>query len=91
MEVIWNRETKSKFDRVIENLPQFHRTIAEQLIKQKSEQLAKARDSKEVEDKDLIVAFFQEVPPAFKGMLERLLNQLNIDYSQYISQEKRPS
>jgi len=88
MEVIWNEETKSKCDRIIENLPQFHRTIAEQLIKQKSEELAKARDSKEVEDKDLIVAFFQEVPPAFKDMLERLLNQLNIDYSQYISQAK---
>jgi len=88
MEIIWNQETKSKFNRVVENLPQFHRTIAEQLIKQKSEELAKARDSKQVEDKDLIVAFFQEVPPAFKDMLQRLLNQLNIDYSQYVSQEK---
>ena len=88
MEIIWNGETKSKFDRIIENLPQFHRTIAEQLIKRKSEELAEARDSQEVEDKDLVVAFFQEVPPAFKGMLQRLLSQLNIDYSQYISQEK---
>ena len=88
MGVIWNKETKSKFDKIIENLPQFHRTIAEQLIKEKSEQLAVGRDSKEVEDKDLIVAFFQEVPPAFKGMLERLLSQLNVDYSQYINQEK---
>lgn len=88
MGIIWNGETKSKFDRILENLPQFHRTIAEQLIKQKSEELAEARDSKEVEDKDLVVAFFQEVPPAFKGMLQRLLSQLNIDYSQYISQEK---
>lgn len=89
MEIIWNGETKSKFDRIIENLPQFHRTIAEQLIKQKSEELAEARNSQEVEDKDLVVAFFQEVPPAFKGMLQRLLSQLNIDYSQYISQEKQ--
>ena len=88
MEIIWNGETKSKFDRIIENLPQFHRTIAEQLIKRKSEELAEARNSQEVEDKDLVVAFFQEVPPAFKGMLQRLLSQLNIDYSQYISQEK---
>jgi len=88
MGVNWNKETKSKFDKIIENLPQFHRTIAEQLIKEKSEQLAIERDSKEVEDKDLIVAFFQEVPPAFKDMLTRLLSQLNIDYSQYISQEK---
>jgi len=39
-------------------------------------------------DKDLIIAFFQEVPPAFKSMLERLLSQLNIDYSQYLGQGK---
>lgn len=89
MEITWNRETKGKFDRIIENLPQFHRTIAEQLVKQKSEQLAGERDSKEVEDRDLITAFFREVPPAFKGMLERLLNQLNIDYSCYLSPEGR--
>ena len=89
MEIIWNGETKSKFDRITENLQQFHRTIAEQLIKQKSEEFAEARNSQEVEDKDLVVAFFQEVPPAFKGMLQRLLSQLNIDYSQYISQEKQ--
>jgi len=88
MGIIWNAGTEEKFDKIIENLPQFHRTIAEQLIKGKSEELAKGRGSEKVEDKDLIGAFFQEVPPAFKGMLERLLNQLNIDYSQYISQEK---
>ncbi|MDP8290360.1 MAG: DUF2621 family protein [Candidatus Susulua stagnicola] len=88
MGIIWNQETKNKFNNITENLPQFHRTIAEQLIKQKSEELAEARNSKEVEDKDLIIAFFQEVPPAFKSMLERLLSKLGIDYSQYISQEK---
>jgi len=85
MGIIWNQETTNKFNKITENLPQFHRTIAEQLIKQKSEELAQARDSKEVEDKDLIIAFFQEVPPAFKSMLERLLGKLDIDYSQYIN------
>ncbi len=88
MEVVWKEETKIKRDKIIENLPQFHRTIAEQLIKQKSEELAKKRNSQEVEDKDLITAFFQEVPPAFKGMLQRLLTQLNVDYSQYVDQGK---
>ena len=88
MEVIWSEEAKEKFDKIIKNLPQFHRTIAERLIKDKSEELAKKRESGKVEDKDLIMAFFQEVPPAFKDMLERLLNQLNIDYLKYITQDK---
>ncbi len=84
MGIIWNDETKEKFNRIVSNLPQFHRTIAERLIKEKAEELAKGRGSSEVVDKDLIVAFFQEVPPAFKEMLQRLLNQLNIDYRSYI-------
>ncbi len=84
MEIIWSKGAKEKFDKITENLPQFHRTIAQQLIKGKSEELAKGRGSGEVEDEDLITAFFQEVPPAFKEMLQRLLNQLNIDYSKYV-------
>ena len=84
MGIIWSRETKEKFNKITENLPQFHRTIAQKLIKIKSEEIAEARNSEEVEDKDLIVAFFQEVPPAFKEMLQRLLKQLNIDYSKYV-------
>ena len=88
MGIVWSEQTKEKFDRITKNLPQFHKTIAQRLIKEKSQELAEKRAAKEVEDRDLIVAFFQEVPPAFKGMLERLLNQLNIDYLKYISQDK---
>lgn len=84
MGIIWSKEAKEKFDKIIKNLPQFHRSIAQGLIKVKAEELAEGRGSEEVKDKDLIVAFFQEVPPAFKEMLQRLLNQLNIDYSKYI-------
>lgn len=83
MEVIWSKEAKKKFNKIIEKLPQFHKTIAQRLVKVKSESIAKARGSEEVEDKDLITAFFQEVPPAFKEMLQRLFKQLDIDYSKY--------
>ena len=88
MEIIWREETKKKFDKIIKNLPQFHKTIAKRLIKDKSEELAAKRESEKVEEKDLIIAFFQEVPPAFKEMLRRLLSQLDIDYSKYINQKK---
>ena len=54
--------------------------------KEKAEELAEARGSELVEDKDLVVAFFQEVPPAFKDMMKRLFSHLNIDYSQYIEE-----
>ncbi len=88
MSIDWNKKTEEKFSRIIENLPQFHRSIAQRLIKEKSEELAKDRASKEVEDKDLFTAFFQEIPPAFKEMLKRLLTKLEIDYSEYVNQGK---
>jgi len=81
MSIKWNENTKNYFDKVIGNLPQFHRSIAEKLVKEKSEELAKQRGSELVQDQDMVRAFFQEVPPAFKDMMKRLFSQLNIDYS----------
>lgn len=89
MEIKWNKETKDKFDKVISSLPQFHRTIAEKLVYQKAEELAQKRESEMVEDQDLIQAFFQEVPPAFKEMMKRLFSHLNIDYLKYVKKEEK--
>ncbi len=85
MDIKWDNQAREHFDRVIENLPQFHRSIAETLVKEKSEELAVGRDSEVVEDQDVVVAFFQEVPPAFKDMMTRLFNHLGIDYTQYVN------
>ncbi len=84
MEIKWNEETRKHFDQVIGNLPQFHRTIAQQLVKESAETIAQERSSPCVEEKDLVVAFFKEVPPAFKDMMKRLFNQQGIDYSKYV-------
>jgi 2-hydroxy-3-keto-5-methylthiopentenyl-1-phosphate phosphatase len=86
MDIKWKESSKEVFNKVIDNLPQFHRSIAKQLVKEKAEELAQGRNSEFVEDKDMVVAFFQEVPPAFKDMMKRLFSQLNIDYSQYINE-----
>ena len=86
MDIKWDDNTKSNFDKVIENLPQFHRTIAKVLVKEKAEKLAKDRNSETVCDGDLVRAFFAEVPPAFKEMMKRLLNQQNINYTEYIDE-----
>jgi len=82
----WNSEAKKCFDKVITNLPQFHRSIAEQLVREKSEELAAGRQSASVEEQDVVCAFFQEVPPAFKDMMKRLLHQQGIDYRQYVQE-----
>jgi 2-hydroxy-3-keto-5-methylthiopentenyl-1-phosphate phosphatase len=84
MAITWESKAQEHFNKIMANLPQFHRSIAQQLVKEKAEELAQGRGSDSVEDKDVIVAFFQEVPPAFKDMMKRLLHQQGIDYRQYI-------
>ncbi|UCC95866.1 MAG: DUF2621 family protein [Candidatus Omnitrophota bacterium] len=88
MDIQWGESAKENFDKVINNLPQFHRTIAKQLVKDRAEELAQRRGSSAVENKDLVVAFFKEVPPAFKDMMKRLFQHLNIDYSEYVKDEE---
>ncbi|MFH1504911.1 MAG: DUF2621 family protein [Candidatus Omnitrophota bacterium] len=83
MNIEWNQDAKSSFDKVISNLPQFHRSIAERLVKEKARELANQRNSQIVENQDVVRAFFQEVPPAFKDMMKRLFSQLNIDCCSY--------
>ena len=86
MDIKWDQKTKEHFDQIITNLPQFHRSIAEQLVKESAESLARERNSQNVQESDLVVAFFNEVPPAFKDMMKRLFNQQGIDYTKYINE-----
>ncbi|MCF7877534.1 MAG: DUF2621 family protein [Candidatus Omnitrophica bacterium] len=89
MKIKWQDSAKDKFNKVIQSLPQFHRTIAERLVHQKAEEIAALRNSTLVEEKDLVKAFFQEVPPAFCEMMKRLFEHLNIDYSKYIEKSDK--
>lgn len=79
-EVSWKPEAKDIFDKIINDLPQFHRSIAQRLVKESAEDIVLGKGGNIVEERDLIEAFFKEVPPAFKGMMKRLFNKLNIDY-----------
>ena len=86
MEIKWANEAKENFVKVINNLPQFHRTIAQTIVKESAERIAQERSSETVEVKDVVIAFFKEVPPAFKDMMKRLLEQQGIEYSKYVSE-----
>jgi len=79
----WSAKAKEIFDKVISNLPQFHRSIAERLVKESAEEIAKNKKLTIVEEKELVEAFFQEIPPAFKDMMKRLFTKLGIEYEKY--------
>lgn len=76
----WSKEAEETFLKILNNLPQFHRSIAEKLVKKSAEELAAEKNKNYVETTDLIQAFFKEVPPAFREMMVRLFEKLNIDY-----------
>ena len=86
MDIKWNEDVKAKYEEITDSLPQFHRTIAKQLVKERAEELARQRDSQNVELDDLVAAFAQEVPPAFKDMMKKLLAKHGIDYLKYIKE-----
>ncbi len=79
----WEVKTKEKFSLLISKIPVFHRHITEEAVVKKAQDLAKARNSAQVEEQDVVSAFFSEVPQAFYSMMIRLLEQAGYDYRQY--------
>ncbi|MBD3245763.1 MAG: DUF2621 family protein [Candidatus Omnitrophica bacterium] len=80
MNIEWRPDAEQVFQQVVSHLPQFHRSIAERLVREKAPELARSRQAERVTREDVIGAFMQEVPPAFKEMLERLLHKLRIPW-----------
>lgn len=79
----WDTPTETKFKSVIVKLPVFHRRIAEESVVKKAEENALQRKSPLVEEKDVVNAFFSEVPLAFYSMMIRVLEQSGFDYRRY--------
>jgi len=82
-ELKWDNGVFKKFNQMIEKMPLFHRRIAEDLVKHKAEANAKARSSSLVEEKDVVKAFFSEVPKPFYSMMIRLLDNVGFNYKEY--------
>lgn len=79
----WNNETQAKFKAMIEKIPVFHRRITEIVVTKKAEEDALARNAGQVEEQDVISAFFSDVPSPFYSMMVRLLEKSGFDYKKY--------
>lgn len=83
-EIQWENRAKEIFEKITGSLPQFHRSIAQKLVKESAEEIARNRGGGDcVTENDLIRAFFKEVPPAFKDMMKRMFQKHSIDYCDY--------
>lgn len=79
----WEPELQEKFELMIARIPLFHRGIAKCAVVRKAEENAAIRNSRIVTEKDLISAFFSDVPGPFYSMMIRLLEQSGFDYRRY--------
>lgn len=78
-----------RFKTVISKIPLFHMGIAENAVRVKAEENARLRGAQRVEEKDVVSAFFTDVPIPFYSIMIRLLDQNDIDYKKYGFPENR--
>ncbi|MFA5092803.1 MAG: hypothetical protein WC543_02520 [Candidatus Omnitrophota bacterium] len=79
----WELQTENKFKVLISKIPVFHRHITESVVRGQAEKLAATRNSQQVEEQDVVAAFFSDVPSPFYSMMVRLLGQNGFDYKKY--------
>jgi len=82
-QIHWEEKARSKYDDMISRIPLFHREIAKQIVDKKAVENAVSRQSKLVEEKDIIKAFYDEIPKALSSMMVRLMDTVGFDHKKY--------
>ena len=80
----WDAVALSKYNKLLNMIPTFHRRLAQEVVNKKAEEGAVARGSSIVEESDIIKAFLAEVPKAFYSLMIRIMGQVGFDYKKYI-------
>ena len=81
--MVWEDKTAEKFKLLITKIPVFHLHITESVVISQAERMANNRQASQVEEQDVIAAFFSDVPSPFYSMMVRLLEQNGFDYKKY--------
>lgn len=79
----WDTKTQEKFKLMISRIPVFHRHITEEAVSKRAEEVARVRNAEQIQEQDVITAFFSDVPSPFYSMMVRLLEQTGFDYRKY--------
>jgi collagenase-like PrtC family protease len=79
----WDVDTKKKFDHIVGSVPESLRAMAEQVIAKMSEEIAKGRGATCIEQSDMVKAFMQYTPDAFKADMIKGLEELGINPKDY--------
>lgn len=80
----WEAGALSKYNKMLNLIPIFHRRLAQEVVNKKAEQGAQARGCAQVEELDIVQAFLTEVPKAFYSLMIRIMDEVGFDYKEYI-------
>ena len=80
----WDALALSKYNKMLNLIPVFHRRLAKEVVNKKAEQMAQARGSASVEEADIVKSFLTEVPKAFYSLMIRIMAEVGFDYKKYI-------
>ena len=80
----WDAMALSKYNKMLNLIPVFHRRLAQEVVNKKAELSAQARGSSEVQEEDIVQSFLTEVPKAFYSLMVRIMDEVGFDYKKYI-------
>lgn len=85
----WEKQARIKYEAMISRIPLFHREIAKQIVDKKSVENALARGAHQVEEEDILRAFFSEIPRNLYSLMVRLMDTVGFNYRPYEPPEQR--
>ncbi len=81
--IVWEKAAEEKLFKILEQIPDMIRGIAEARVCRKAEDLVRAQNRLVINEKDMVDAFFAETPGGFMPLMKNSMKELGIDYAQY--------
>jgi len=79
----WDKDSGEKFQKLLEQIPEMIRGIAEARVSKKAASIVQADNRTVINEKDMVDAFFAETPGGFLGPMKCGMEELGIDYTKY--------
>ena len=83
MEISWDEPTQENFQKILSEIPELIRGIAEARVSKKAVSIVKEENRDVICEKDMVDAFFAETPSGFVPAMKSSMKELNIDYTKY--------
>ena len=81
--ITWEKSTEAKFNQILSGIPDMIRGIAETRVSKRAQQIVRDAGRTEINEKDMVDAFFTETPFGFHGPMKNDMTKLGIDYTKY--------